>query len=156
MGGPTAPHYLKHVRMRVGDTVTAPDGSASRILVQDTWNTEIVDALKPHPGDLVVGKTRYSGFFGTGLAGRLLDMGIRTLVFVGTTTSICVESTVRDATFRDFTPVVLRDCTAEPIAFDAPRSNHEASLLAIELLFGWTSDSGAFCKALSGETAAAA
>lgn len=50
--------------------------------------------------------------------------------------------------FRDYRCVVLEDCTAEPIAFDAPRSNHEASLLNIEFLFGWVGQSADFRAAL--------
>jgi len=41
------PHWIKHIPMRVGDTVTAPDGSEGRILVSGTWNTEILDELTP-------------------------------------------------------------------------------------------------------------
>lgn len=63
-------------------------------------------------------------------------------------TSICVESTVRDAMFRDYVCVVLEDCTAEPIAQDAPRGNHEASLLSIELLFGWIAKASDLREAL--------
>ena len=54
---------------------------------------------------------------------------------VGATTSVCVDSTVRDAMFRDYHCLVVADATAEPIAADAVRSNHEASLLTLELLF---------------------
>jgi ureidoacrylate peracid hydrolase len=70
------------------------------------------------------------------------------LIFTGCTTSICVESTVRDAMFRDYQCVLLRDCMAEPIGHNLPRSNHEASLLAIETLFGWTTNSEDFVKGL--------
>lgn len=136
-GGPQAPHFIKHLRMRLGADAAAPDGSTGRILVRDTWNTAIVPELAPMPGDIVIGKHRYSGFFETALDATLEARGVRTLIFTGATTSICVESTVRDAMFRDYVCVVLEDCTAEPIAHDASRSNHEASLLTIELLFGW-------------------
>jgi ureidoacrylate peracid hydrolase len=101
------------------------------------------------PIDTVVGKHRYSGFFETELDHKLKAGGIRYLIFVGATTSICVESTVRDAMFRDYMCVVLEDCTAEPIARDAPRSNHEASLLNIELLFGWIAKSSDLRAALA-------
>jgi ureidoacrylate peracid hydrolase len=37
------------------------------VLVEGTWNTEIVPRLAPRPGDLVVPKRRYSGFFETEL-----------------------------------------------------------------------------------------
>jgi len=54
---------------------------------------------------------------------------------------------VHSASNRDYRCIVLGDCTAELIAADAPRSNHEASLLAIEILFGWTAESGAVIDA---------
>ncbi|MBA5805616.1 cysteine hydrolase family protein [Rhizobium changzhiense] len=154
-GNDDAPHRIKHRRMNIGRTVTAPDGSASMVLVRDTWNTAIVPALAPQPGDVVISKHRYSAFFETPLDAILRARRIGTLIFVGATTSICVESTVRDATFRDYRPIVLRDCTAELIAADAPRSNHEASLLAIELLFGWTAESNDVIEALLAGSAAA-
>jgi ureidoacrylate peracid hydrolase len=69
----------------------------------------------------------------------------------GCTTSVCVESTVRDAMFRDYQCIVLEDCTAEPIGSSNSRGNHEASLLTIELLLGWVSNSGAFADALGAE-----
>jgi ureidoacrylate peracid hydrolase len=135
-GHPSSPTWLKHVPLRVGEDVTAPDGSPSRILIRDCWNTEIIDEVAPEPGDVVLWKTRYSGFFGTGLDACLRERAITSLVVVGATTSVCVESTVRDAMFRDYHCLVVSDATAEPIAADAPRSNHDASLLTIELLFG--------------------
>jgi len=38
---------------------------------------------------------------------------------------------------KDCSPVLLADCTAEPIGHHPPTANHEASLLLIEALFGW-------------------
>ena len=61
---------------------------------------------------------------------------------------MCVESTVRDAMFRDYTCLLLEDCMAEPVGSDLPRSNHEASLLVLQLLFAWVVDSGALVRAL--------
>jgi ureidoacrylate peracid hydrolase len=68
---------------------------------------------------------------------------VKFLLFTGATTSVCVESTVRDAMYRDYTSIVLEDCTAEPIGADLPRTNHEASLTVIETLFGWVSNADA-------------
>ena len=62
---------------------------------------------------------------------------------------MCVESTVRDAMFRDYTPVLLEDCAAEPVGYGLPRSNHEATLLLIQLVLGWVSGSDQFVKALA-------
>lgn len=147
-GHPLSPTWIKHLPLGVGEEVTAPDGRPSRVLVRDTWSTDIIDELAPTAGDLVIDKHRYSGFFGTDLDARLRELGIETLLFVGATTSVCVESTVRDAMFRDFHCVVLEDCTAEPIGADLPRSNHEASLLVLELLFASISDATAVTAAL--------
>src|SRR5207244_5323110 len=100
-----------------------------------TRSTEIHDALAPEPGDRIVSKHRYSGFFETELDGVLRGLGATHLLVTGCTTSICVESTVRDAMFRDYSCIVLEDCTAEPIGAELSRTNHEASLLVIETLF---------------------
>ena len=54
------PHWLSHMRLRVGEESVAPDGTTGRILVNDTWNTEIIDELKPEPGDVVATKHRCS------------------------------------------------------------------------------------------------
>lgn len=154
MGPVDGPHWLKHRRLGVGEDVVAPDGSAGRVLVRDTWNTEILDELAPEPGDRVLYKHRYSGFFETELDGVLRNLCVKYLLVTGCTTSICVESTVRDATFRDYSCIVLEDCTAEPIGAGFSRTNHEASLTVIETQFGWVSTSGAVLGALAEPQAA--
>jgi ureidoacrylate peracid hydrolase len=148
-GVPDSPNWLVHSRMHVGDPVVAPDGTPSRILIRDTWNTDIVDELIPEPGDDVICKHRFSGFFETDFHVRLQAAGIRSLVFTGCTTSVCVESTFRDAMFRDYRCILLEDCTAEPIGNSLARSNHDASLLVLEVLFGSISTSSAVLAAVS-------
>ena len=148
LGAADSVNRARHLRLGVGQTVRAPDGRESRILIRDTWNTDIVPELKPQAGDDVIYKTRFSGFYETDLDARLKKVGIRHLIFTGCTTSICVDSTVRDAMFRDYLPVLLADCMSEPIGYGLPRSNHDASLLAAEVLLGWISSSDQFVKAL--------
>ncbi len=148
--GPTdGPHWIKHSALRVGDRVVAPDGSESRILVRDTWNTRILNSLAPEPGDVIVSKHRYSGFFETELDEVLRGLGAKFLLVTGCTTSVCVEATVRDAMYRDYTCIVLEDCSAEPIGADLPQTCHDASLLVIERVFGWVSSARAVCDALA-------
>jgi ureidoacrylate peracid hydrolase len=149
LGPEDGPHWTKHRPLGVGETMDAPDGSEGQILIEDTWNTRIVDSLARDEGDHVVAKHRYSGFFETELDDLLHELGVKFLLFTGATTSVCVESTVRDAMFRDYTCIVLEDCTAEPIGGDLPRSNHEASLTVIETLLGWVSSSDALLAALA-------
>lgn len=148
LGAADSVSRTRHQKMSVGTTVKAPDGSESRILVRDTWNTEIVPELKPHAGDVVMYKHRFSGFYQTDLDDTLKKHGIKHLIFTGCTTSVCVDSTIRDAMFRDYQPILLADCTGEPIGYGLPRSNHEASLLTIEALLGWVSSSEEFIAAL--------
>ncbi len=155
MGPPGSPNRIDHERVNVGQEVLAPNGQKSRILIRDTWNTEILDELKPAAGDVVLYKNRFSGFYQTELDAILKKQGIRHLVFTGCTTSVCVESTVRDAMFHDYTPVVLADCMAEPIGSDLPRSNHEASLFLMEQCFGAVSTSTDFVQALAADSTAA-
>jgi ureidoacrylate peracid hydrolase len=148
VGPAHSPNLTRHELMGIGSVVSAPDGSPSRVLVRDTWNTDIVAELKPEPNDISIYKHRFSGFFETELDDVLRQLGVRHLIVTGCTTSICVESTIRDAMFRDYSCVLLEDCTGEPIGYGLPRSNHEASLLSIQVLFGWTASSQAFLDAL--------
>jgi ureidoacrylate peracid hydrolase len=140
-GPPDSPNRVRHLLFGVGKAVRAPSGAESRILIRDTWNTDILSDLAPKAGDVVLYKHRFSGFYQTELDAILKRLGVKYLIVTGCTTSVCVESTIRDAMFRDYSCVLLADCTGEPIGHDLQRSNHEASLLAIERVFGWVSRS---------------
>lgn len=152
-GYPSSPTWLKHAPFHVGSEVTSPAGEPSRTLIRDTWSTEIIPALTPETADHVVYKSRFSGFFGTELDDILQERGVQRLIVVGATTSVCVDSTVRDAMFRDYHCLVVSDATAEPIGADAPRSNHEASLLTFELLFAHVATTADVVAALSATAA---
>lgn len=80
----------RHLFLGVGQAVDAPDGTKSRVLIRDTWNTEIVPELQPASQDTVVYKHRFSGFFETELDAVLRSLGATDLIFTGCTTSICV------------------------------------------------------------------
>jgi len=82
-------------------------------MVQGGWDAAIVDELAPAPGEVVLFKPAYSAFFGTGLDSVLQRLAPRRIVVIGVTTSICVETTVRDAAQRAFDVDVVRDATAE-------------------------------------------
>jgi ureidoacrylate peracid hydrolase len=149
LGTPDSVSRVRHLQfMHVGRDVRAPDGRKGRILVRDTWNTEILPELRPHKDDFVMYKTRFSGFYNTDLDAHLRAAKVKYLIVTGCTTSICVESTVRDAMFRDYLCVLLGDCMSEPIGSTFSRTNHDASLLAVETLFGWVSDSRQFIDAI--------
>src|SRR5438445_8624351 len=129
LGTANSVNRTRHLKFGVGQTIRAPDGRDSRVLIRDTWDTDIVPELKPQPDDIVIYKTRFSGFYQTDLDATLKKLGIKHLIVTGVTTSICVESTVRDAMFRDYLCVLLQDCMSEHIGHDMPSTNHEDSLL---------------------------
>jgi ureidoacrylate peracid hydrolase len=147
LGATDSVNRIRHLKLGVGQRIRAPDGRESRVLVRDTWNTDIVSELKSQPEDIVLYKTRFSGFYRTQLDDILKNLGIKYLIITGVTTSICVDSTVRDAMFRDYLCILLKDCMSEPIGSNLQRTNHEASLLTAEVLLGWVSDSAEFLNA---------
>ncbi len=74
--------------------------------------TEPVDELAPLPGEKVIPKRRYSGFYSTDLELTLRSMGVSQVVVAGVFTNVCVEATVRDAFMRDFLVFLPADTTA--------------------------------------------
>src|SRR5437867_6165979 len=156
LGATDSVNRTRHLKFGVGQKIQTPDGRESRLLIRDTWDTDIVPELKPQASDIVIYKTRFSGFYQTDLDATLKKFGIKYLIVTGVTTSICVESTVRDAMFSDYLCVMLRDCMSEPIGHDLPRTNHDASLLNAEVLLGWVSDSDQLIKALAARASQAA
>ncbi|ODU03728.1 MAG: hypothetical protein ABS81_13160 [Pseudonocardia sp. SCN 72-86] len=77
-----------------------------------TWGAELVAGLDPIPGDTVLRKRRFSAFHDTTLDDVLAGLGATTIVVAGVRTDFCVESTVRDAFFRDLRVVVASDAVA--------------------------------------------
>jgi ureidoacrylate peracid hydrolase len=123
-------------------------GVKDGVLARDEWGTDIVDELTPEDGEPVIYKTRFSAFYRTDLDELLRNHGAKHLIITGCTTSICVESTIRDAFFRDYHCVLLEDCAAEPMGRNLSRSNHEATVLLVERIFGSVSNSNDFINAV--------
>lgn len=101
-------------------------------LINGTWDAEIVSALTPAEGEVVIDKSRPSSFYGTQLEPVLTSQDIRSLVLCGVTTNICVETTARDAGQRDYRVHVVSDACAE---YDQTR--HEVALGTVGFAFGW-------------------
>ena len=111
------------------------------LLAKGGWDYQLVDELQPQPGDIVLPKTRYSGFFNTNFDSVLRSRGIRNLVFTGIATNVCVESTLRDGFFLEYFGVVLADATHQA----GPAFAQQAALFNIETFFGWVSSVDEFC-----------
>ena len=130
-GGAHSPNCYKELAMH---TMRARPEYKGKLLTEGTWDAAIVDDLAPQSGDLVITKTRYSGFAGTTLDSQLRVRGIQFLFFAGIATNVCVESTLRDAYFLDYWPILLSDGTMPA----GGRSVFEATLFNVESFFGWT------------------
>ena len=114
-------------------------------LVMGTWDSELDPRMDQRLEDYVLDKTRYSSFYNTSLEVILRGLGVDTLIVCGVTTEICVESTVRDAYFRDFKIIVPKDAVA---AMDIDR--HKGTLATIEFGFGSVTTSAELINDLSG------
>jgi ureidoacrylate peracid hydrolase len=140
-GGTRAPNCYKELALRL--LAKRPD-LKGKILAEEGWDGAVVDELAPHPGDLVITKTRYSGFAGTTLDSQLRVRGIQYLFFTGLTTNVCVESTLRDAFFLDYWPILVPDATL-PAGDDKILA---ASVFNVESFFGWTIPSNILTETL--------
>ena len=141
-GGPGSPNWHKSNALK---TMRKRPELQGKLLAKGGWDYQLVDELVPQDGDILLPKPRYSGFFNTPLDSILRSRGIRHLVFTGIATNVCVESTLRDGFFLEYFGVVLEDATHQA----GPAFAQQAALFNIETFFGWVSDVGTFCNALS-------
>ncbi len=116
-----------------------------KLLIWGTWDADIVEEITPVPGDIIVRKSRYNGFASTNLDEVLRTRDIKTIFFMGVATNVCVESTLRDAYFHEYWPVVISDATMQA----GPFVIQEASLFNIKTFFGWVTSSEKFKKSLT-------
>jgi ureidoacrylate peracid hydrolase len=115
-----------------------------KLLIENSWDWQIVDGLTPQPGDRVITKSRYSGFAGTGLEAHLRSEDVRYLLFTGIATNVCVESTARDAYFGEFWPILVEDA----MNHSGPDFNRQATLWNFENALGWVARSGDVIEAM--------
>lgn len=139
----------KKLRGRLKNGIGDP-GPMGRILVRGEYGHDIVDELKPAPGEPVVDKPGKGAFYATDLDSMLHNRGIRQLVVCGVTTEVCVNTTVREANDRGYDCLVLEDCVGS--YFPAFQRAALDMIKAQGGIFGWVSDSNKFMEALKGRT----
>ena len=97
------------------------------------WYSEVV---KPREDETVITKYHYDAFEDTGLDLLLKGQSIRTLLFTGFTTTVCVETTARHGYIKGYYVIVASDCT-ETIT----KNEYDASIVNINTYFGKTATS---------------
>ncbi len=137
-GGPGSPNWHKSNALK---TMRARPELSGQLLARGGWDYELVDALKPQPGDITLAKTRYSAFFNSQLDSVLRARGIRNIVFVGIASNVCVESALRDGFHLEYFGVMLEDATHHL----GPDYVRDATIYNIEKFFGWVSTVADFC-----------
>jgi len=89
-----------------------PGGGVRARMVEGTPGAQVVDELRPAPGDHVIWKRRSNAFYNSDLELMLRTRGIDTVIITGVVTNGCVANTVRGARERDLHVIVLSDCCA--------------------------------------------
>ncbi len=114
--------------------------------LEGSEGAELVDHLRPSPGDYVVqGKRRYDAFLGTDLDSLLKCLDRSELLVAGVCTDICVSATVQHARNLDYRVFLVTDCCAGTTA-----SRHEAALECLGHVFAYLIDSKQAVEALAG------
>lgn len=135
--------------LRIGDA-----GPMGRILVRGEPGNQIIEALAPLPGELVIDKPGKGAFYATGLHEMLQARGITHLLFTGVTTEVCVQSSLREANDRGYDCLLLEDCTES--YFPAFKAATLAMVHAQGGIVGWTATSAALLAAMKAGLSAAA
>jgi maleamate amidohydrolase len=91
---------------------------------------DIVDPIRPMPGDLFIEKRKPSAFFGTTLVSHLTHLRADSLILMGTTTSGCVRASAVDAISYDFRVVIPQEAV-----FDRSTLSHKVSLMDIHMKY---------------------
>jgi nicotinamidase-related amidase len=105
------------------------DGEEGVHCLEGDPGTELVDELRPRPGEYFIAKRRYSCFFGTDLLILLRGLGVETLLLTGGLTDVCVHYTFADAHQHDYHVRVVEDCVG-----GSSQERHNASLAAMAYL----------------------
>jgi nicotinamidase-related amidase len=139
---PSAKRERGNPSLRIGD-----EGPMGRILVAGEPGNQIIAELAPISGEIVIDKPGKGMFYGTTLQAQLQSRSIRYLVFMGVTTEVCVQTSMREANDRGYDGLLLTDCTES--YFPAFKAATIEMVHAQGAIVGWTSDSAPLLSAMS-------
>lgn len=133
-GGPNSPSRYKSRALAL---INERPELRDKLHVFGTWGADIIDELKPQQGDVLIRKQKHDGFIGTNLDSILRTNGIKYLLFIGTATNICVESTLRHAFSLEYFPILVSDAVS-PMG---PPLTQDATIFNTQSTFGWVTTS---------------
>ena len=144
---PPAKRERGNPSLRIGD-----EGPMGRILVKGEPGNQIIPELAPLPFEIVIDKPGKGAFHATPLNDLLKQAGIKTLLFMGVTTEVCVQTSMREANDRGYDCLLLEDCTES--YFPHFKAAALEMMSAQGAIVGWTAPSLPLLAALA-ELAAA-
>jgi ureidoacrylate peracid hydrolase len=133
-GGADSPNQMKSNALRL---MRRRPELAGTLLAKGGWDYELRDEIAMQDGDILVQKSRYSGFVNTPLDSILRSRGIKYLLVAGVATNVCVETTIRDAFGLEYHAVLVTDCCHQA----GPAYLQDATIYNVETFFGWTCSS---------------
>lgn len=140
---PPAKRLRGNPSLRIGDV-----GPMGRILVAGEPGNQIIPALSPVAGETVIDKPGKGMFYGTTVHAQLQKAGITHLLFMGVTTEVCVQTSMREANDRGYDCLLLEDCTES--YFPHFKAVTLEMLRAQGAIVGWTATSAELIAALQG------
>ena len=138
---PPAKRNRGNPTLRIGDA-----GPMGRILVAGEPGNQIIPALAPVPGEIVIDKPGKGAFYATPLHQLLQQQGVTHLLFMGVTTEVCVQTSMREANDRGYDALLLEDCTES--YFPQFKAAAIDMIRAQGAIVGWTAPSEALLVAL--------
>ncbi len=138
---PPAKRNRGNPSLRIGDA-----GPMGRILVAGEPGNQIIPALAPAPGEIVIDKPGKGAFYATALHELLQQHGVTHLLFMGVTTEVCVQTSMREANDRGYDALLLEDCTES--YFPQFKAAAIDMIRAQGAIVGWTAPSEALLVAL--------
>jgi nicotinamidase-related amidase len=144
---PPAKRERGNPSLRIGD-----EGPMGRILVKGEPGNQIIPELAPLPFEIVIDKPGKGAFYATPLSDLLKKAGIKTLLFMGVTTEVCVQTSMREANDRGYDCLLLEDCTES--YFPHFKAAALEMMSAQGAIVGWTAPSAPLLAALAERAAA--
>ena len=138
---PPAKRNRGNPSLRIGDV-----GPMGRVLIAGEPGNQIIPALAPIDGEIVIDKPGKGAFYATPLQRLLTERSITHLLFMGVTTEVCVQTSLREANDRGYDCLLLEDCTES--YFPHFKTAAIDMIRAQGAIVGWTSPSATLFAAM--------